>query len=120
MLSFGMLFYQVPAPRTRKHGKEILACDIYLGERSPFTVATYKASDPGNFTLVTATCGGSNRAAHHVNEGNSSRVTRAKDCEKLQEKEREEYDEEKGLALVSNVFPVIELDFRRVARRDMQ
>ncbi|EEQ98901.1 hypothetical protein Pmar_PMAR012915 [Perkinsus marinus ATCC 50983] len=92
---------QVPQPRTRKHGKEILACDIYLGEQSPFTVATYKASDPGNFTLVTATCGGSNRAAHHLNEVNSSRVTRAKDCEKLQEEEREEYDEEKGLALIN-------------------
>ncbi|KAF4689570.1 hypothetical protein FOZ60_001549, partial [Perkinsus olseni] len=28
-----------------------LGCDIYLGEKSPFTVATYESSGSGNFTL---------------------------------------------------------------------
>ncbi|KAF4650082.1 hypothetical protein FOZ61_000688 [Perkinsus olseni] len=47
---------EVPAPRTRKRGSDILGCDIYLGEKSPFTVATYESSGSGNFTLLYREC----------------------------------------------------------------
>ncbi|KAF4733849.1 hypothetical protein FOZ62_000369 [Perkinsus olseni] len=92
---------EVPAPRTRKRGSDILGCDIYLGEKSPFTVATYESSGSGNFTLVSATCGESNRAAQLLsnnNNNNSNRMRVVEDCEELQGKEREEFQAEKALS----------------------
>ncbi|KAF4706536.1 hypothetical protein FOZ63_034154 [Perkinsus olseni] len=90
---------EVPAPRTRKRGSYILGCDIYLGEKSPFTVATYESSGSGNFTLVSATCGESNRAAQLLsNNSSSNRVRVVEDCEELQGQEREEFQAEKALS----------------------
>ncbi|KAF4718631.1 hypothetical protein FOZ62_029274, partial [Perkinsus olseni] len=90
---------EVPAPRTRKRGSDILGCDIYLGEKSPFTVATYESSGSGNFTLVSATFGESNRAAQLLsNNSSSNRVRVVEDCEELQGKEREEFQAEKALS----------------------
>ncbi|KAF4653140.1 hypothetical protein FOL47_010670 [Perkinsus chesapeaki] len=88
----------VPDARTRKRGKDVVGCDIYLGEKSPFTVASYDVTDDKGYALVSAICGPSKSPSHVLHDGGGMRVREAKDCEELQKNEREEFTEGKALA----------------------